>query len=41
MHSQLDAFNNSGVINGIEYCCDRDNPLALHALQQLPPDYLI
>jgi hypothetical protein len=35
MHSQLDAYNNSGAINGIEYCCDADSQLALLALSQI------
>jgi hypothetical protein len=32
MHSQLDAYNNTGAINGIEYCCDADSEIALHAI---------
>jgi uncharacterized repeat protein (TIGR01451 family) len=32
MHSQLDAYNNTGAINGIEYCCDADSSIALHAI---------
>jgi hypothetical protein len=35
MHSSLDAFNNTGVINGVEFCCDRDNADAMFALAQL------
>ena len=35
MHSALDAYNNTGVINGVEYCCDRDNADAMFAIQQI------
>jgi len=35
MHSQLDAYNNTGKINGIEYCCDADSQLVLSVLGQI------
>lgn len=35
MHSALDAYNNTGIINGVEFCCDRDNADAMFALQQI------
>ena len=35
MHSALDAYNNTGAINGVEYCCDADSEIALVAIAQL------
>ena len=35
MHSRLDAFNNTGAINGIEFCCDADSEVALAVLSQV------
>jgi hypothetical protein len=35
MHGALDAYNNTGVINGVEFCCDRDNADAIFAIAQL------
>jgi hypothetical protein len=35
MHSAIDSFNNTGTINGVEYCCDADNHLALLAISQV------
>jgi hypothetical protein len=35
MHSALDAYNNTGAINGVEFCCDRDNADAIFAIQQI------
>jgi len=35
MHSALDAYNNTGAINGIEYCCDADSEIALSAIAQI------
>jgi hypothetical protein len=35
MHSQLDAYNNTGAINGHEYCCDADSQLVLSVLGQI------
>ncbi len=35
MHSQLDAYNNTGAINGIEYCCDADSQVVLSVLSQV------
>jgi hypothetical protein len=35
IHGALDSYNNTGVIDGIEYCCDRDNADALFALAQI------
>ena len=32
MHAALDAYNNTGAINGIEYCCDADSEVALFAI---------
>ena len=35
MHSALDAYNNTGVIGGEEFCCSADNHVALSALAQI------
>ena len=35
MHSALDGYNNTGMIGGIEYCCDADSPLVLNVLSQV------
>jgi hypothetical protein len=35
MHSALDAYNNTGAIMGVEYCCDADNPVVLDVLSQV------
>ena len=35
MHAALDAYNNTGAINGIEYCCDADSEIALSAIAQI------
>ncbi|MFL6771354.1 MAG: hypothetical protein ACJ8E4_06510, partial [Sphingomicrobium sp.] len=35
MHSALDGFNNTGKINGIEYCCDADSQVVLSVLSQI------
>jgi len=35
MHSAIDLYNNTGTINGIEYCCDADSPLVLNVLSQI------
>jgi hypothetical protein len=35
MHSALDGYNNTGIINNVEFCCDADNPAALYALSQI------
>ncbi|MFL6847543.1 MAG: hypothetical protein ACJ8EI_04110, partial [Sphingomicrobium sp.] len=41
MHSQLDAYNNTGAINGVEYCCDADSAIALIALSQLQSVHIV
>ncbi|QKG72228.1 hypothetical protein [Erythrobacter mangrovi] len=35
IHSALDEYNNTGIIDGVEYCCDRDNPIAMDAVAQV------
>ena len=35
MHSALDAYNNTGKIAGIEYCCDADSQVVLNVLTQV------
>jgi hypothetical protein len=35
IHSALDAYNNTGIIDGVEYCCDRDNAIAMDAVAQV------
>ncbi len=35
MHAALDGYNNTGKINGIEYCCDADSEVALAVLAQI------
>ena len=35
MHSSLDAYNNTGAINGVEFCCDADSELVINVLTQL------
>ena len=35
MHSAIDGYNNTGMINGIEFCCDADSPLVLNVLAQI------
>jgi hypothetical protein len=35
MHSALDAYNNTGAINGIEYCCDADSETTFAVLSQV------
>ena len=35
MHSSLDAYNNTGAINGAEFCCDADSELVINVLTQL------
>ena len=35
MHSALDAYNNTGAIGGVEYCCDADSEIALLAIAQI------
>jgi hypothetical protein len=35
MHSALGGYNESGVVNGVEYCCDADSQLVLGVLTQI------
>ncbi len=35
LHGALDAYNNTGVIDGTVYCCDRDDSAALLAIAQI------
>ncbi|WP_296678923.1 hypothetical protein, partial [Novosphingobium sp.] len=35
LHSALDLYNNTGTIGGIEYCCDRDDAVAMFAVNQI------
>ena len=35
IHSALDAYNNTGEIDGVEYCCDRDDASAMYAVAQV------
>jgi hypothetical protein len=35
LHAALDGYNNTGAINGIEYCCDADSEIALIAIAQI------
>jgi uncharacterized repeat protein (TIGR01451 family) len=33
IHSALDGYNNSGMINGVRYSCDADDPSTMFAMQ--------
>ncbi|MGX7927258.1 MSCRAMM family protein [Tsuneonella sp. HG094] len=35
IHSALDEYNNDGKVNGVEYCCDRDDAEAIDAMTQV------
>ena len=35
LHSGIDGYNNTGMVNGVEYCCDADSPVVLNVLAQI------